>query len=114
MQAKPEVTFFFNLGKHLFSWKDRYQYLNIEKGQNNIRIKHAFWLSERKELSAGQSYALYMERHKNKFVFYIILLIIIWGTMRNHTESTQHNFFLVYIWNNFKQGQTQLQNHELS
>ena len=39
-----------------------------------------------------QSYALYMKRHKNKFVFYVILLLMTWSTMGNHTESRQHNF----------------------
>lgn len=54
-----------------------YQFLNIEKGQNNIRFTHAIWLSECNELSAGLNYALYMKRHKDKFVFYIMLLILI-------------------------------------
>ena len=44
------------------------------------------------DLLEGQSYALYMKRHKNKFVLYVMLLLMIWSIMGNHTECRQHNF----------------------
>lgn len=112
MQAKPElIFFFFNLGKHLSSWRDMYQFLNIEKGQNNIRFTHAIWLSEYNEFSAGLNYALYMKRHKNKFVFHIMLQILIWGTIGNHIEFRWYNFFFDLIPKLFEISQAQLQNH---